>query len=89
MHPPRRNGASERPKISDRLADWLLAHIPLTTLTLLTLLVTSPLGVPKPWQVFVVAAAADVAINAARRRRREKRRDEETSAGPIRRRAAA
>lgn len=89
MHPPRRNGASHSPKLADRLADWLLTHIPLSTLTLLTLLVASPLGVPKPWQLFVAAAVADAAITVVRLRRRAKGRLERPTAAPIPRRAAA
>lgn len=89
MHPPRRNGASDSPKLADRLADWLLTHIPLSTLTLLTLLVTSPLDVPKPRQVFVVAGVVDFAINLVRWRHRAKRHVEHAARGPIRRRAAA
>ena len=73
MHPPRRNGALERPKLADRLADWLLTHCPITTLTLLTLLVGSTLGIPRPWQVFAMVAGADAMFNVVRLRRRARR----------------
>ncbi len=76
MHPPRRNGTIEHPKLADRLADWLLTHCPLSTLTLLTLLVTSPLGVPRPWQVIASVAAVDVMFNLVRWRRRARRSDQ-------------
>jgi hypothetical protein len=88
MHPPRRNGATERPKTADRLADWLLSHCPLTTLTLLTTLVGSALGVPRPWQVFAVSAAADAGINVVRWRRRAKQ-SPRVSDSPMRRSATA
>ena len=88
MHPPRRNGATERPKTADRLADWLLSHCPLTTLTLLTMLVGSTLGIPRPWQVFVVVTTADVAFNVIRWRRRAKRTPHVREA-PLRSRATA
>ena len=74
MHPPRRNGATERPNTADRLADWLLSHCPMTTLTLLTMLVGSAaLDIPRAWQVLAAVATADVGINLVRWRRRAKR----------------
>jgi len=74
MHPPRPNGAAERPNTADRLADWLLSHCPLTTLTLLTMLVGSAvLDISRPWQVLAVTATVDVGINLVRWRRRAKR----------------
>ena len=73
MHPPRRNRASENLRTADRLADWLLAHCPLTALTLLTLVVGSSLGIPRPWQIFAVVVTADIAFNVIRWRRRAKR----------------
>jgi len=59
MHPPRRNGAPERlsSRTADRLTDWLLTHCPLSTLTLLTLLVVGSAlgGVPRGWPVILIA----------------------------------
>jgi hypothetical protein len=73
MHPPRRNGALEHPKLADRFADWLLSHCPVSSLTLLTLLVTSPLGVPLPsWEVIAAVLVVDGVINLVRLRRRPK-----------------
>jgi hypothetical protein len=69
MHRPRRNGAPELAKLADRLADWLLAHCPLSTVTLLTLLVGAPLGIPRPWRIVVLIAMIDAALNAIRWRR--------------------
>ena len=89
MHPPRRNGATERPNTADRLADWLLAHCPLTTLTLLTMLVgVAVLDIPRPWQVLAVVATADVGINLVRWRRRAKHAPRVNEA-PMRSRATA
>jgi hypothetical protein len=89
MHPPRPNGATERPNTADRLADWLLSHCPLTTLTLLTMLVGSAvLDIPRPWQVLAVVATADVGINLFRWRRRVKRSPRVNQA-PMRSRATA
>lgn len=58
--------------MADRLAEWLLSHCPMTTLTLLTMLVGSAIGIPRPWQIFAAVVIADVAINVIRRRRRPK-----------------
>lgn len=73
MHPPRLDGIKEGLALADRLAEWLLSHCPMTTLTLLTMLVGSTIGVPRPWQIFAAVVVADVAINVVRRRRRAKR----------------
>ena len=48
----------------DRLTDWLLSRCPLTTLTLLTLLVGSSLSIPRPWQIVGFVLTGDLAINA-------------------------
>jgi hypothetical protein len=73
MHPPRPSGADERPKATDRLADWLLTHVPLSTVTLLTMLIVSrraDVAVPMP--LLGIAATVDVAINLFRWRRKAK-----------------
>ena len=85
MHPLRPDGTTESPKLADRLAEWLLSHCPMTTLTLLTMLVGSAIGVPRPWQIFAAVATADVAINVIRRRRRSK----EPRVAAVQRRATA
>ena len=41
MHPPRRKGSDpSASSIADRLTEWLFTHCPLSTLTLLTVLVS-------------------------------------------------
>ena len=85
MHPPRPDGTTESPKLADRLAEWLLSHCPMTTLTLLTMLVGSAIGAPRAWQILAAAATADVAIKVIRRRRRSK----EPRVAEARRRAPA
>jgi hypothetical protein len=71
MHPPRRNRATDRLGLSDRLADWLLTHCPFFTLTLLTLLVVgTPLTVSRLAVFLVPVAAADVLLNVGRHVRR-------------------
>ena len=74
MHPPRPNGATERPKTADRLTDWLLTHCPLSSLTLLTMLVvSSAFGFAGSWPILAAATLGDLGITAVRWRRRAKR----------------
>ncbi len=76
MHPPRPSRVAEYALMADDLAEWLLAHCPLSTLTILTLLVIgSTIVVTQPLAIIVIAALGDSTISLMRRIRR-KRRDQ-------------
>jgi len=65
--------ADERPKATDRLADWLLSHVPFSTLTVLTMLIVSyRIDFDVPLSILAAAVLIDVGINATRWRRRVK-----------------
>lgn len=69
MHPPRRQSATERQGIADRLTDWLLTHCPFSTLAVLTAIVLAPAvgPLPQPALVAVPVVLADVVLNLSRR----------------------
>ena len=71
MHPPRLNRIPQNPPsgVADRLVEWLVRHCPFSTLTVLFLLVLSPLTgpVPNPPLVAVSVVIADLALYAMRR----------------------
>lgn len=70
MHPSHQNGATKRPSTADRLTEWLLSHCPMSTLTLLTMLVMgATLGLYWPWPVLLAAVAFDLGVNLVRWRR--------------------
>lgn len=75
----------ERVGLGDQLADWLVRHCPLTTLTLLSLIViASAVTLDKPWILIAAAALGDVALRYSRRARRPR-----ADASPIRSGATA
>jgi hypothetical protein len=79
MHPPRPSRVAEYAWLADDLAEWLLAHCPLSTLSILTLLVIgSTVTVTQPLAIIVIAALGDLTIGVMRRIRR-KRRDHGSS----------
>jgi hypothetical protein len=70
MHPAHQIGATERQSPTDRLTEWLLTYCPMSTLTLLTLLVMgATFGIYWPWPVLVTAVVIDLGLNLFRRRR--------------------
>lgn len=74
MHPPRRNKATFQVNLADRVAEWLLAHCPFLTVTILMLLVVGPtFGVSRPIVVLAGAVVADVVLSVIRRRRTVRR----------------
>jgi hypothetical protein len=74
MHPPRPPRFKEFALLADDLAEWLLAHCPLSTLTVLTFLVIgSVVLVTQPLTIIVIAALGDLAISLMRRIRRKRR----------------
>ncbi len=74
MHPPRPSRVSEYALLADDLAEWLLAHCPLSTLTVLTLLVIgSTIPVTQPLTIILIAALGDLTISLMRRIRRKRR----------------
>ena len=81
MHPPRPSRVAEYALLADDLAEWLLAHCPLSTLTVLTLLVIgSTVTITQPVAIILIAALGDLTISLMRRIRR-KRRDHGLSHG--------
>jgi hypothetical protein len=73
MHPPRPSRFAEYSRLADDLAEWLLAHCPLSTLTVLTLLVIgSTVFVTQPLAIIVIAALGDMTITLMRRIRRKR-----------------
>jgi hypothetical protein len=63
----------------DRRADWLLAHCPYSTLTLLTTLICgSPNTMSEEWPILAVAVIGDVGINLFRWRRAKRSAVERT-----------
>lgn len=74
MHPPRPSRAGEYAQLADDLTEWLLAHCPLSTLTILTLLVIgSTIAITQPLAIIVIAALGDLTISLMRRIRRKRR----------------
>jgi hypothetical protein len=70
MHPSHHQRATRRHSPTDRLTEWLLTYCPMSTLTLLTLLVMgATLGLYWPWPVLVTAVTIDLGLNIIRRRR--------------------
>lgn len=66
--------ADERLKPTDRLADWLLTHVPLSTVTLLTMLIVRHrIDLAAPILILGIAGLIDLGINVLRWRRRVKR----------------
>jgi hypothetical protein len=81
MHPPRPSRVAEYALLADDLAEWLLAHCPLSTLTILTLLVIgSTITITQPVAIIVIAALGDLMISLMRRIRR-KRLDQPSTHG--------
>lgn len=73
MHPPRPSRVVEYALLADDLAEWLLARCPLSTLTILTLLVIgSTVMITQPLALIVIAALGDMTINLMRRIRRKR-----------------
>jgi hypothetical protein len=73
MHPPRPSRVAEYALLADDLAEWLLAHCPLSTLTILTLLVIgSTIPITQPLAIIVIAALGDLTISLMRRIRRKR-----------------
>jgi len=82
MHPPRPSRVAEYALLADDLAEWLLAHCPLSTLTVLTLLVIgSAILVTQPLAIVLIAALGDLTISLMRRIRRKRRDQPSTHAG--------
>jgi hypothetical protein len=82
MHPPRPSRAAEYALLADDLAEWLLAHCPLSTLTILTLLVIgSAILVTQPLAIVLIAALGDLTISLMRRIRRKRRDQPSTHRG--------
>jgi len=74
MHPPRPSRVAEYALLADDLAEWLLAHCPLSTLSILTLLVIgSTVMITQPIAIIVIAALGDLTISLTRRIRRKRR----------------
>ena len=74
MHPPRPSRVAEYAQLADELAEWLLAHCPLSTLTILTLLVIgSTVMITQPLALIAIAALGDLTISLMRRIRRKRR----------------
>jgi hypothetical protein len=74
MHPPRPSRVGEYALLADDLAEWLLAHCPLSTLTILTLLVIgSTIAITQPLAIILIAALGDLTISLMRRIRRKRR----------------
>src|SRR5262245_34234599 len=74
MHPPRPSRAVGYALLADDLTEWLLARSPLSTLTILTLLVIgSTVMITQPLAIIVIAALGDLTINLMRRIRRKRR----------------
>jgi len=82
MHPPRPSRVAEYALLADDLAEWLLAHCPLSTLTVLTLLVIgSAILVTQPLAIVLIAALGDLTISLMRRIRRKRRDQPSAHAG--------
>jgi len=82
MHPPRPSRVAEYALLADDLAEWLLAHCPLSTLTVLTLLVIgSAILVTQPLAIVLIAALGDLTISLMRRICRKRRDQPSTHAG--------
>ena len=74
MHPPRPSRVGEYALLADDLTEWLLAHCPLSTLTILTLLVIgSTIAITQPLAIILIAALGDMTISLMRRIRRRRR----------------
>ena len=74
MHPPRPSRVAEYALLADDLAEWLLSRCPLSTLTILTLLVIgSTVMITQPIAIIVIAALGDLTISLMRRIRRKRR----------------
>ena len=74
MHPPRPSRVAEYALLADDLTEWLLAHCPLSTLTILTLLVIgSTVTITQPLAIILIAALGDLTISLMRRIRRRRR----------------
>jgi hypothetical protein len=74
MHPPRPSRVAGYALFADDLAEWLLAHCPLSTLSILTLLVIgSTVMITQPLAIIVIAALGDLTISLIRRIRRKRR----------------
>jgi hypothetical protein len=70
MHPAHQSGATQRLSAADRLTEWLLTHCPMSTLTILTMVVMgATLGLIWPWPVVVTAITFDLGLHFIRRRR--------------------
>jgi len=81
MHPPRPSRFVEYSRLADELTDWLLARCPLSTLTILTLLVIgSTVTITQPLAIIVIAALGDLTISLTRRIHRKRREDGPPSA---------
>jgi hypothetical protein len=81
MHPPRPSRAAEYAWLADDLAEWLLAHCPLSTLTILTLLVIgSTVMITQPVALILIAALGDLTISVMRRIRRKRHENGSASA---------
>ena len=79
MHPPRPSRFVEYSRLADDLTEWLLAHCPLSTLTILTLLVIgSTVTITQPLAIILIAALGDLTVTLMRRIRR-KLRDQDSS----------
>lgn len=85
MHPPRPSRVAQYALLADDLAEWLLAHCPLSTLSILTLLVIgSTVMITQPLAIIVIAALGDLTISLMRRIRRKRRPHGSTHAAPAR-----
>jgi hypothetical protein len=70
MHARHETLLDTRESLIDQLAEWLLAHCPFTTLTVLIVLVAGSLiNVPQPMTLAVVMPLADLTLNFVRRHR--------------------
>lgn len=84
MHPSRPSRVAEYALLADDLAEWLLAHCPLSTLTVLTLLVIgSAIVVTQPLMIVLIAALGDLTISLMRRIRRKRRDQPSTHAHQV------
>lgn len=64
----------DRMGLVDLAAEWLLAHCPFTTITVLTALVLgSIVDIPRPALWALIVPAADLLLNLVRRQRRARR----------------
>ena len=85
MHPPRPSRAVGYALLADDLTEWLLARCPLSTLTILTLLVIgSTVMITQPLAIIVIAALGDLTIMLTRRIRRKRLRHGSSHAAPPR-----